>query len=307
MIRIGLIRSVLAALLFMIVFVSGAHAQSCAAPAALVNGTNADATQVNTNFSNVYGCVRDKLTAARTYFVRLDGNDSNTGLVDSPSGAFLTIAKAMSVAASIDCAAQQLTIQIDAGTWTTPISLPRVLASLAPILQGVGSTTVISTTSANAITANGATPWVINNLKLVTTTSGFGIYTLNSSVVTLSGIEWGAIANYAIFSNSLSAVNVTGNNTISGGAQYFIIANASFISLTGAAFTLTGTPAFSNVFVYANRASFINGVGSTYSGAATGVRWGAGLNGVIDTLTGGNPTFFPGNVNGSAVSGGQYN
>lgn len=247
-----MIRSVLAAFLYLCVVVSGASAQ-CISFTPLTNGTTASASDVMTNFGNIAKCVRDTLTAARTYYVRTDGSDSNTGLVDSPSGAFLTIAKAMSVAGSVDCAAQQLTIQIDAGTWTTPVVLPRVLASLAPILQGVGSTTIIST-SATAITANGATPWTINNLKLVTTGTGIGVFTQNGSVVTLSGIEWGAIGTYGMLAASLSAINVTGNNTISGNAQYWAIANNSSIAfLGGTVVTLTGTPAFSGAFVLANR------------------------------------------------------
>jgi len=302
-----MIRSVLAAMLLLFVTIAGASAQ-CVSYTQLTNGTNASASDVMSNFNTIAGCVRDKLTVGRTYYVRTDGSDSNTGLADSPSGAFLTIAKAMSVAGSVDCAAQQLTIQIDAGTWTTPILLPRVLASLAPILQGVGSTTIISTTSANAISANGATPWMINNLKLVTTGSGDGILTQNGSVVTLSGIEWGAIANYGMFAASLSAINVTGSNTISGNAQYFAIANDSSISfLGGTVFTLTGTPAFSSAFVAANRLSLIL-ASNTFSGSASAgtVRYFVGLNSVIDT-SGAGAAFFPGGTPGTLVTGGQYN
>jgi hypothetical protein len=44
----------------------------------------------------------------------------------------------------------------------------------------------------------------------------------------------------------------------------------------------------------------------TYSGAATGSRYGAALNGVIQT-NGGGATYFPGNSAGSTSVGGQYN
>jgi hypothetical protein len=99
---------------------------------------------------------RELLTANRTYYVRSDGNDSNTGLANTSGGAFLTVQKAVNIiAATLDLGGSAVTVQIADGTYTGAVSLKEVVGYSAPgclVIQGNNSTpanVVISTTSAN--------------------------------------------------------------------------------------------------------------------------------------------------------------
>ena len=75
----------------------------------------------------------------------------------------------------------------------------------------------------------------------------------------------------------------------------------------GATLTLIGTPSYSVVAAAdaLGNISFPNGF-TTFAGTgATGQRYSATLNAVINT-TGGGSTFFPGNSGGTTSTGGQY-
>jgi hypothetical protein len=73
----------------------------------------------------------------------------------------------------------------------------------------------------------------------------------------------------------------------------------------GATITLTGTPNFSNAFAQATDCGVIRLGPTTFVGGATGKRYNATTNGVINT-NGAGATYLPGNAVGTATTGGLY-
>jgi hypothetical protein len=248
------------------------------------------------------GYVREKLTASRTYYVRTDGSDSNTGLVDSAGGAFLTIQKAIDVVwDTIDLAGFTCTIQVGNGTYTGAISRYGAAVGGTPILQGdttTPSNVVISVTapaSGSAVDLRRGAALEVKGLKIQTTTSGHGFHISNQARLIISGnMDFGAVA--AGYSHLIADHNATlgGNSsyTISGGGYSHILAsngsNIEFIQ-GSPTITLSGTPAFTQGFVVLNQSATCE-IDAAYSGSATGPRWDISdcsiLNRYGDTLPG---------------------
>ena len=254
---------------------------------------------------------REVLTANRTYYVRTDGNDSNTGLVDSAGGAFLTIPKAIDVASALDLSIYSVTIQVRDGTYTPALNLKSYVGA-GPITI-LGNTTtpanvLLSTTSVSAITADNVRGrWNLEAFKIQTTTSGNGIFN-TGSVIGLQNMDYGPMASGGVHLYALSGGQFIsqGNYKISGGAYaHYYGENGGRMFMGGAAtVTLTGTPAFASHFIFCTLASSWRG-NPTWSGSATGARYYVDQNSVIMTF-GGGASYLPGDAGGTAATGGQY-
>jgi len=198
--------------------------------------------------------VREVLTADRTYFVRADGNDANTGLVDSAGGGFLTATKALSVAAALDCGIYNLTIQVRTGTFTAPIVLPRMIGSGNFTLIGDTATpgnVIINTTSASAITLASGETWTVRGFRLQTTTSGHGL-DIGNGQVRFGDLVFGAIAtcHMSVVGSTARAIRI-GNYSISGNAQIHLACqNGGYVYNGLGTFTFTQNVTFSVATVY---------------------------------------------------------
>jgi hypothetical protein len=252
--------------------------------------------------------VRETLSANRTYYVRTDGSDSNTGLANTSGGAFLTISAAVNATAALDCRTYNVTIQVADGTYTGAIILKRTLGSGTFTIQGNSSTpanVVISTTSSDAVYGDAAGPWTIKDMKLQTTTSGYAINAGRQTNISYGNIDFGACAVDHISSSMGAYIQAISNYTISGGCNRHWSANNGTILCGGMTITITGTPAFGVAFASSSQGSLVQVWGNTYSGSATGSRYSASLNGIIQTF-GAGATALPGNSAGSTATGGQY-
>jgi hypothetical protein len=254
---------------------------------------------------------RELLTAARTYYVRTDGNDSNTGLVNSAGGAFLTVQQAINTASGLDNGGYDVTISIATGTYTGANTLKSFLGSGKIIIVGdetTPSNVVISTTSANCFTgSNVLGVYSLRGMRLKAATSGDGIHVDNCNVefqnldfnVFVAGVGIHIKASLGAF------VLATGNYSITGGGYYHIFCyGGAIVDINSRTVTLTGTPAFT-ITAYVQEISYFSCWSTTFSGSATGQRYNVIGNGVIFT-NGGGANFIPGNSAGATASGGQY-
>jgi hypothetical protein len=252
---------------------------------------------------------RTALTANTTYYVRTDGSDSNTGLANTSGGAFLTLAKAMTVAGALDCLSYQLTISVQAGTFTAPVSLPRVVGALPPILTGVGSTTFISITGPSPAVQNIAgTPWIVQNMKLAST-AGDGLHTELGGSIQFQGIEFGACGgNGHIVAYAQSTIKCLGNYSISGSSLSHFQC-VGYIDCANFTVTFLANVSFGTAFAYAATPNgYLRGQSNTYSLGSftvTGPRYFAQWNALLFTGSAG-ATYFPGSTAGSTLSGGIY-
>jgi hypothetical protein len=257
---------------------------------------------------------KEKVLADRNYYVRSDGSNSNTGLVNNAGGAFLTLQYAYDyITRNLDFNGKSITINLQASTtFTAGLEATQGWVGGGALYIFGGGSTIISTTNANAIGV-GTTAVIqgtlhVGDLKLQTTTSGACIAMLG--VGRLSGgstIEFGAAAGgQHIFAFGSSSVVSMGNSySITGGAAQHMFAYGGGTIVAGSANTITGSLTFS-LFAYASRAGYIEASNLSYTGGTvTGQRYYADANALIFT-NGGGANVFPGDVAGSTASGGQY-
>ncbi|WP_448677257.1 hypothetical protein [Delftia acidovorans] len=255
--------------------------------------------------------VRELLTAARTYYVRTDGSDSNTGLSNTAGGAFATLQKAVDTVAGLDLGVFDITTRCT-GSFTAGVTLKTLVGSGKHIIRGNADDTTTATltvAAGNCIylgDSGFAGTYQVQYMRLSTTTSGNCISGAGGGGAVLFGnLDFGPCAGTQIQSGQGQYIRAIGPYTISGAAAYHAGAyDAGSLRLSGVAITLTGAPNFSQAFAVTGRAGILLAYGTSFSGAATGVRYLADGNGVIGS--GGGESFFPGSGAGSKTNGGQY-
>lgn len=271
----------------------------------LSSGTNTFPTTLATK-----AATREKLGAGRTYYVRTDGNDSNTGLTNTSGGAFLTIQKAVDVVSTLDIDTYTVTIQVADGTYTGATVLKSFLGSGLVIIQGNVATPAncILATSGSLYTFTHAQggPGVYQ-IQGFTISGYLGFGAANYCKMNVQNVVMGTITNYDFYCYNGGVINIIGNFTISGNCStVFYTSGLGVINVSaGITITLSGTRAWSNAFAYADRLSEILCYGLTISGSATGTRYTVIHNSVVFTNAAG-ATFFPGSVAGTTATGGQY-
>lgn len=251
---------------------------------------------------------RETLSTDRTYYVRLDGSDSNDGLTDSAAGAFRHLQNAWNAAVKLDAFNFAVTIQ------QRSCSDCGALSAVVPIFGAASVNIVCDTvTPANcpiaitdgpAMTFSGVKAYVAG-FKLSTVYSSIrasNLLVVGGSSISLGNMDFSDSAEDQIFVDGSRLVH-SAPYTISGGAyhSHHHYINFSVVGADGTAVTLRNHPYFgghysanaSSIGTYSN-ASF-----SYPDGAATGSRFYVHYMGTI-RLSG---VTLPGDVAGTYTGG----
>lgn len=280
-------------------------------PTAPTAAAMTNTTQIATT-AFVTAAGREKLTATRNYYVRTDGSDSNTGLVNNAGGAFLTINRALAVILGmLDLAGQNVNINIIAGTYATPISMTSPQVGAGDITL-IGDTTTpsninIATGASTCLTLDGrGVKLFIQGLKL--SGSGFACaHVKNGAYLKTTGKnEWGSAGGHRMQAESGGAIDAFAAETVSGtvAGSHYSAGIGGVINCSGAVWTASGT-ATQGQFAGAGTCGVIFAFSNSSSGTFVGLRYNASLNGVI-TTNGGGASYFPGSIAGTTATGGQY-
>ena len=254
---------------------------------------------------------REVLTAARTYYVRTDGNDTNTGLANTAGGAFLTIQKAIDVIAALDLSTYNVTIQVADGTYTGTVTVngPWTGSGTVTLKGNTATPANVILTSAGAngtiFVTNGGR-LAIQDMEIRQSASVYLVQVTANGYASVTNIRCGSGASQQLRAVDGGILEVIGNYAIvAGGTSHWVAASGGVIRCQNRTITITGTPAFTSAFGVASNVGAVVCNTDTFSGSATGPRYNISTNGVIQT-SGGGATYLPGDSAGVTATGGQY-
>jgi hypothetical protein len=254
------------------------------------------------------GNARTRLTADTTFYVRTDGSDSNTGLVNNAGGAWLTLQHAAdTIIANYDLAGYSATIQMGDGTYVGATIIGACVGQDSPLIINGNAGTPANVTFSSSIGAQDNAVIQVQNLRF--TSSGNGIDAGFYGMIYIGvGVVFHTCAGAQISAQG-GNVLIYENYSITGGAQfhYSAIQGGCILIDVTVTITLTGTPAFAAVTARAGTTAKIifSGGAATFTGAATGQRYSATDLALISGTSG--ASYIPGNSAGTTGTGGIYN
>jgi len=251
--------------------------------------------------------VREKLTAARTYYVNgTTGSDTNDGLTSGT--AFATIQKAVDVALAIDFGIYNVTISVADGTYVEQIKVGgRHIGTGNLTIQGN------TTTPSNAVIGDASIIYgflidggAVLTIKGFQFNSQYAINTRNKSIVTVKDIVSNITTRtFYLLSGSVILCEHT-NLEIRTSKNIVTSYGVSYCSLYNTTIPLIGTISWPSASpFYISSMSYCWLQLAAFTGTATGKRYTALKGSIIDT-NGGGASFIPGDIAGSVDSSSYY-
>jgi hypothetical protein len=284
------------------------------------DGTS-DVGSAEWNAAHVVTGIREQLTADRTYYVRTDGSDSNTGLADTAGGAFLTIQHGLDVISqTLDLNIYNCTLQVRTGTFVGGAAFgPIPSAGGNLVIRGNGAANTIITTNQD----HSCGLMVRGHAGNRCTIAGGWTFQGSNDGATYLRADGGCVTMFIagalictgdnptdvfIEATDKSYVEVTSSSaTIGGDLDSYMACHNSTIKHNGGVITLSSSPVFQTGFVDAIEGnSVICKTTTTFSGTATGPRFNIGTGATIITEND-SLTYFPGDALGVSDGNANYN
>ena len=248
----------------------------------------------------------------RTYYVRTDGNDKNSGLTDEAVGAFKTWQRAVQIVAALDLAGQTVTLQHGEEypqTFTSTVVIPPMTGGGRLLVRGAptpGATTFNVPGQCFQLESPGCKVQ-FENMTLIGGGSGQIYVAYNSAAYIHHGMVFGPcnFAHIYVHDSQAMALVLGASYIVNGGGGYHLFNNAGMVFMEASSIVLKERPHFAGGFVEMRNGAKMQTVSTMFPGASTGPRYQVRTNGVIDTA-GGGPDYFPGSSPGAVSSGGQY-
>lgn len=249
-----------------------------------------------------------------TLWVRTDGSDAggtHDGSINDAAHAFLTINAALASATNqFNLTGRTLTIRLgNAGTYAGFVvsNIPNV------VVQGdiaAVASYIISGTPQCAVVI-GAT-LTIKGVTFISTGTNHFVQANGGSFLNVQNCAWGNPASPGGSSVALlcasagSSIIIGGPCSINVSSGYFVLCTSGAVEFASVPITLVGGPGFANSTISAvNNGTVIFDSAASWIGTASGKRYDANLNGVINS-GGSGVNFIPGNIAGTTATGGQY-
>lgn len=256
------------------------------------------------------GGVRAAMNTNRVYYVDpVLGSDAGAG-TSTGAGAFATLAHAIDVVFKTDGFGFDVTIQLADGTHvlSAPIAIDHPLPGAREIIiQGnILDKTAVTISGAGNLFELESCRMRVAHCKM--TSSGpesFLLVAHHGAQIVVDTVVFGA-SGWGHLDLEDGSIYVHGPCQIIGDTRFHARLELSArLSINQADYTLTGTPAFTGMFLKCGEASMTRLRSTTFTGAATGQRYFVYENAMISTGNSGE-TYLPGNAAGASSQGGRY-
>ncbi|MBO9108886.1 hypothetical protein J5288_09230 [Agrobacterium sp. S2/73] len=257
--------------------------------------------------------IREVLTGSRTYYVRVGGSNSNTGLVNTDAGAFATLQYAYDfIATKLDLKGFDVTISLADGYHTTGLNASIGLTG-GNVIYIRGNVTTpgncfLEVTNSHCILNT------VRNLKI-------NVGGLRLSTLTAGTCLWASGGNIELGASCLFAPAANGDHFLAtDGGNIVITADYSVAGgcvnhwhaygqgqITCQNRTITISAAVSMTRWAGIATALLTSTGCTFTGKAnvSGATYLVHRNGVV-IVEGAGTSYFPGNSAGTVQTGGQY-